>query len=404
MRRCILILCLLLVATWIAACDDLNTSDDPVARTDPETAEEDAAPKLLPSHLQLFVEREQVPICHRPFGLALSPNEDTVFVACAGSGQVAALDTEFFDRTWTTDPLHDRVFKLLADPRRPRLYAIGMNGGRVHVIDTKTGRLEKSLPLGGAIADIALVPGRDRLIATVTQPSRAVIFDLATLTETGHVDFPSPPGSLALRPDGGLAAAGSGLWKRMVRKSAAVKEPVYLFDPQHPGRILADLGLGGTQTRQPLFLADGRTLLVPERTSDTVSVFDVEERRLIRTIQVGAAPEKLLATPNGRWAFSLDSRGASITRIDLRRKQTAGLVVLPTNPQDMIVSPDGIQLYAALACRDGRQGEIAVIDVETATVLDRIQVGSDPCAMTTTHAGRKLIVSNFRSDTISILE
>jgi len=183
-----------------------------------------------------------------------------------------------------------------------------------------------------------------------------------------------------------------------------VKEPVYLFDPRGPAGPVMDIGLGGSQARRPIFLEDGQTLLVPERSSDTVAAYDVQNRRLIRTIQVGGAPEMLTTTPNGRWAFSLDAGGASITRIDLRRKQAAGQVVLPGDPQDMILSPDGTQLMAALSRRDGRAGEIAIVDVESVAVLDRIRVGLDPCDLTTTHSGRKLIVSNFRSDTVSILE
>jgi DNA-binding beta-propeller fold protein YncE len=405
MARRFLLALLLVAALWPAACDDLDTGDDPLARTRPDRTEAEAvAPKPLVSHLALNVEREQIPVCERPFGLALSPDDKTAFVACAGSGQVLALETEFFDRRWLSKKLYERIYRIVADPIRPRLYAVAINGARLHVLNTADGDIVRSLAVGGNIADLALVPGRDRLIVTTTTPPQAVLIDLATLEIDGHVTFPTPPGHLAVRGDGGLAVASSGLWERLVHTAKPVEEPVYLFDPSRGGDSQDEMGLGGTQARRPLFVQGGQMLLVPERTSATVSAFNVDERRLIRTIQVGAAPEKLVATPNDRWAFSLDTRGSSITRIDLRRKQSAGHVVLTADPQEMVLAPDGTQLYAALGGRDGQPGRIAVIDVETVTVLDHIRVGRDPCALAVVAGGRKLMVSNFRSNTVSILE
>lgn len=402
MRRAAVIWCLVALLALAVACDDLNTGDDPVARTKPEDVEQAGAPKILPGRLQLFVERQQVPVCDRPFGLALAPDGGTVFVACAGSGQVMALDTEFFDARWTSPAGFERLYKLLPDPARPRLYVIGINGAHLHALETTTGATVDTLNLGGPVADLVLAPSLDRLLVTITEPPQALSIDLATWRIVGRIEFPTPPGPLAVRGDGALAAAAGGVWQRLVKRTRPLQDPVYLFNPQQMSAPPVDLGLGGTQARQPVFAEAGTLLLVPERTSNTIAAFDVADNRLVRTIQVGAAPEKLVVTPNGRWAFSLDTRGASVTRIDLRRKQASGHVVFPSNPQDLVVAPDGNHLYVALA--GVKTGEVAIVDVEQVFVRDRLRVGRDPCAMVFSHGGRKLIVSNFLSNTLSILE
>ena len=403
-KRRLLALAALALAAWLGACDDLKTADDPVAITAPDSPEAQARLKPLPSHLELRVEREQVDVCHRPYGLALSTDGETLFVACAGSGQVMAVDTEFFDTRWTSRKLYERTYKLAVDPRRSRVYAIGMNGRMVHALDSRTGAVVATLNVSGNTADLALVPQLDRLIVTTTQPPHAALIDLADFRVAGTVRFPTPPGSLAIRPDGQLAVASSGLWEVTVDNTAPVQEPLYLFDPRKSGRTVDSLGLGGTQSREALFVQNGSILLVPERTSDTVAVYDVDNRSHLRTIQTGAAPEKIVPSPDGQWAFTQDSLGASITRIDVLHGTANGYVVLPANPQDLVVSPDGTELYAALSGGPDKPGQLAVIDTQSVSVVDLIALGKDPCRVAFSHGGRKVYVTNFISDSLSVLE
>jgi len=403
MKSVRIILALLLLASAFA-CDDLDPTDDPVAKTDPAAQMIKPQSKLPPSHLQQRVEREQIAVCHRPYGMTLSPDGRTLFVACPGENRIAAIDTELMELRWTSDTTCERVYELVADPRRNLVYAIAMSGRLLHVFDGKTGKLKKQLYIGRNVADMALVPGHDRMVVTAAEPAQAALIDLAELNIEGYVEFPTPPGSLAMRADGQLAAASGGLWQITVAGAKPMKEPVYLFDPLKPGHTRDQLGLGGTQARKGIFARGGSTLLVPGRQSATVSVFDVDQRRLARTVQVGAAPEKLVISSDGLWAFTLDSRGSSTTRIDLSRREASGHVVLPANPQDLMISPDGFELYAALPGRRGKRGEIAVVDMRALVVADRIPVGDDPCRMVVSHAGRRLFVSNFLADSVSVLE
>jgi sugar lactone lactonase YvrE len=132
---------------WLAlwpvgwACDDLSPDAPGLAPSRQALLAALAKPKDPPAHLQHKVERRTTPVCERPFGLAVAPDEQTLFVACAGSGQIAALDTDHLELRWITSPLYDRLYKLVVDPRRPRLYAVGMNGRLVHAIDRRDGTL-----------------------------------------------------------------------------------------------------------------------------------------------------------------------------------------------------------------------------------------------------------------------
>jgi YVTN family beta-propeller protein len=397
---------LTLVAAAAFACDDLSVR---APATDPPASEAARAKPpptfapTAPGHLRLQVEREEVRVCERPLGLLLSPADDTLYVACAGSGRVTALDTDSLQPRWTSQPLFERIYKLAYDDRRRQVYAVGMNGRFVHVLDA-AGETVAQINVGGNIADMALAPDVDRLVVTIAQPPQAALIDVNTLRIDGYVVFPTPPGSLTIRRDGQLAVASSGLWQVKGKDFTPVQQPVYLFDPRQAGRTLDSLGLGGAQARHTLFTHGGANLLVAERTADSVAVFDVASRRLLRTIPVGAAPEKMVASPDGAWAFTLDSKGASITRVDLRAREADGYAVLPADPEDLAIAADGRELYAALAGAEGRRGAVAVVDASDMTVADAIPVGRDPCSLVSSADGARVYVSNFLSDSVSVLE
>lgn len=397
---------LLTAALWltIAACDDLNPADDPVSRTDPTAQTITPAPKMSPGHLSLRVERQQIEVCRRPYGLAVSADDETAFVACPGSNQLAAIDTSLLEVRWVSEPTNERLFRVIADPRRDRVYAVAMSGRFLHIYNGATGKRIKRLRVGQNIADFALVPGKDRMVVTATDPPTAWLIDLQKMEVDGQVEFPTPPGSLAMRADGLLAAASSGLWRETASGPKPVYEPIYLFDPSVPGKTEDRLGFGGTQARGGVFVRGGTTLLVPGRQSATVSVFEVDERRLVRSIQVGAGPEKIVVSTDQRWAYTLDTHGASVTRLDLNRREAAGHVALPGEPQDLAVAPDGAELYLTLPARSGRAGKLAVVDNSDLMVADLIPVGHDPCCLTFLHNGRRLLVSNHQSNSVSVIE
>jgi DNA-binding beta-propeller fold protein YncE len=395
------VLALLLVCAALA-CDNLSS---PSGLTPARSVERVIhTPKPQPTHLRARVAREQIPVCRRPMDLALSADGKKLFVACPGSNQLVAVDTERLDLAWAGQSGQERLYRVVADPKRDRVYAIGMNGRFLTAFDGGTGEEIKQLAVGSHIADLALVPGKDRLVVTATNPPQASLIDLARLAVDGEVLFPSPPGSLAMRDDGLLGAVSCGLWEVTVGGTRPMFEPIYLFDPNAAGRAPEHLGFGGMQARQGLFTRGGLVLLVPGRQSATVSVFSVSNRQLLTTIQVGAAPEKIVATPNGLWAFTQDTGAASTTRIDLIRYEASGRVALPNNPQDLIIAPDGVEAYATLPGADGAPGQVAIIDVENLVVVALVRVGQDPCRLLASPNGRRLYVADFLSNTVSIVE
>jgi YVTN family beta-propeller protein len=395
---------LALALTLGAACDDLTPRPVDPPKPSPLPRVTAAAPSGTGKHLALRVERDKAAACERPFGLALDAETQTLFVACAGSGLVVALDAQTLAPRWTCRRLYERIYKLVLDPPRRRLYAVGMNGRSLYAINARTGIVVDQLPVEGAITDMALVPGGDRLVLATTQPPHAALVDLNAFRIDAAVTFPTPPGSLAVRSDGELAVANSGLWQIKGRDAEPLQAPVYLFDPRQGGRPFGALGLGGAQARQALFVRNGAELLVTERTADSVAIFDVASRKLIRTVPSGAAPEKLAASPDGKWAFVLDSKGASIARIDIAARETDNYVALTANPQDIAVSPDNRELYVALPGAEDKPGSVAVIDAAAMNLLDMIPVGRDPCQLLLAPAGDKLYVSNFLSDSVSLVE
>ncbi|MEI6502964.1 MAG: trypsin-like peptidase domain-containing protein, partial [Armatimonadota bacterium] len=72
--------------------------------------------------------------------------------------------------------------KMLADPRRPRIYVAEMDVNALAVINTETGATEKRLVIGSRPAGLALSPDDATLYVAISGGSRLTAVDLETLT------------------------------------------------------------------------------------------------------------------------------------------------------------------------------------------------------------------------------
>jgi YVTN family beta-propeller protein len=123
---------------------------------------------------------------------------------------------------------------------------------------------------------------------------------------------------------------------------------------------------------------DGKQLWVANSASGNISVIDVANKRVVHTFNVQTKrPSRLKFTPDGRLVLITDLDAGELlifereTRKELKRmklgKQTAGI----------LITPDSSRAYVAVTGDDN----VAVIDLKTLELADRIPTGTGPDGM-----------------------
>jgi len=396
-----LFLIFILMST-IAACDNLYQARKYHTSKHPRPPE---AQLIAAGHLEKLVERTQIEVSQRPMGLALSPDDRKLFVACALRGYIDVIDTELLSLETRLGPFSDPIYQVLVSSDGRLLFAHGLNGKNVFVIETDTGRTVAEVPVAKNITNVIGIPGTNRVLVGMAEIPTAQILSGATGEIEGEIQFPEPVGYMAVAPGGQLAAASSGLFAFTNQGSEGRGNRVYVFNPQSSGIASTLVTLDpGVFVRKPLFVQGDKVLLVPDQRLNSVDAYEIETSRHLKRIEVGITPERLVMIPGGRTALVF---GASeeVAVIDCSKVLRSGWVRLPGQPSDAVVSADGHFFYAALSDQSpGVKNRVAVVDLADFSVRDLIPTGKDPCMMVISRDGRSVYVANFLDNTVSVIK
>lgn len=114
-----------------------------------------------------------------------------------------------------------------------------------------------------------------------------------------------------------------------------------------------------------------RKLYVVNTSDDTLSVVDLEERRVTHEIRVGYRPFEVRLSPDGNRLYCTVQSTRRLLVIDPLKDEVLDRIPLPGVPHGLDVSPDGRYVYVALFDR----GELAVVSPENRNVVRRLAVG-----------------------------
>lgn len=117
------------------------------------------------------------------------------------------------------------------------------------------------------------------------------------------------------------------------------------------------------------------TLLIADKDGDTLLVFDTASGRVTRTVSVGGNPHEVVATADGRLAFTANSRSNTVSVVDLvLGKEIKRLASqLFAYPHGMAIHPDGKTLY--LTSEQNRL--LLLIDIERLEVTKQLNIEKD---------------------------
>jgi YVTN family beta-propeller protein len=157
--------------------------------------------------------------------------------------------------------------------------------------------------------------------------------------------------------------------------------------------------------RSPIDLAltrDGRYALTANATSDTVSLVDLDQGRLVTEVPVGHRPFCVALAQSGRMAVVSNQNDNSISLLDVTpgALRVTNTIAVGDEPRGVALSPDGLRAYVALSGEDA----VACVDLSAGKVEARIPVGVEPWHLALTPDGTRLAVGNARSMDLSVID
>jgi YVTN family beta-propeller protein len=229
------------------------------------------------------------------------------------------------------------------------------------------------------------------------------VIDLTTRQVVGTVDF-----GKGVRPHCGVFGPRNGL----LYVTTELDNSVTVIDP-HALKIVGTIPTGQPESHMLAITHDGRRGYTSNVGPGTVSVLDLEAKKLLAVIPVSRTAQRITLYVDDRWAFTADqtkpqlavidtatnavrswvplpgiaygtaptpdgkwlvvamSKISQVGVLDLEAMQLVRTFVVPKAPQEVLVRPDGMAAY--VSCDASRQ--VAVIDLKNNKVANLIETG-----------------------------
>jgi YVTN family beta-propeller protein len=123
---------------------------------------------------------------------------------------------------------------------------------------------------------------------------------------------------------------------------------------------------------------DGKELWAAGSRDGSVSVIDIATKRVTRTFNVQTKrSNRLRFTPDGRLVLISDLDAGDLLILERETRKDLKRIKLGSQPAGILIPPDGARAYVAVT----GDNNIAVIDLKTFDLVDRISTGENPDGM-----------------------
>ena len=141
---------------------------------------------------------------------------------------------------------------------------------------------------------------------------------------------------------------------------------------------------------------NGRTAYVANAGSGTVTPISTATHRPGPPIKVGSGPQAIAITPNGRTAYVANAGSGTVTPISTATGRAGAPIRAGSGPRAIAITPDGRTAYVA----DWGGAAVTPIDTATGRAGPPVRVGGYPFALTVAPGGGTVYVACYGSDTV----
>src|ERR1700753_740018 len=145
---------------------------------------------------------------------------------------------------------------------------------------------------------------------------------------------------------------------------------------------------------------DESTLPPPDKTADGIGVFDVAQRKVVRTIPGGSDPENFDISQDGKQLYTSNEDQAAVSIIDIASGTVAKTIPVGAQPEGVKVTPDGKYVWVT----SEETGTIAVLDPVAGKIIKTFKVGHRPRNIAFFPDGSKAYVNAENDGTVVLVD
>lgn len=216
------------------------------------------------------------------------------------------------------------------------------------------------------------------------------VIDLEQKKITGTVNF-----GKGVRPHCAVFGPKDGL----LYVTAELAQSVAVIDPAAL-KIIGMIPTGQAESHMLAITRDGRRGYTANVSPGTVSVLDMESRRLVTTIPVCKKTQRISLSVDDRWIFTSDQNEKRLAVIDAKTNGVARWIELPGIGYGTAPTPDGRWLIVAMPVAH----QVAVIDLQVMKVAQVFDVPQAPQEVLVRPDGGEAYVSCDVSAKVAVID
>ena len=256
------------------------------------------------------------------------------------------------------------------------LLLVANKGARtVSIIDPESAKELAVIPENGITGhELAASPDGQRAFVPIygnsgvgspgTDGSNIVVIDIASRKVVGNIDF-----GHGVRPHNAVFNPKDG----MLYVTTELDESISIIDP-HTLKIVGSVPTGQPESHMLAITRDGRRGYTANVGPGTVSVLDLEQRKVTGVIRISDVTQRISLSVDDRMVFTSDQTKPQLAVIDTATKKVKTWIPLPSTGYGTAPTPDGRWLIVALP----RISKVAVVDLETMKVAHTVDVPRTP--------------------------
>ena len=185
----------------------------------------------------------------------------------------------------------------------------------------------------------------------------------------------------------------------MLYVTTELSNSVTVIDPQTL-KIIATVPTGQPESHMLAITHDGRRGYTANVGPGTVSVLDLEARKMLNVIPVCRNTQRIALSVDDRWVFTADQGKPRLAVIDTTNNQVAQWITLPGTGYGTAPTPDGHWLLVAM----NGINQVGVVDVPAMKLARTLDVPRAPQEVVVRPDGEAAYVSCDASKQIAVLD
>jgi len=255
-------------------------------------------------------------------GAAAAPDGSRYYISNEGESTLDVVDQKTLKVTKSI-PLSGHPNNISISKDGKRVYvSIARAPGAVDVIDTVSLTNVKSIPVEGAVHNTYVTPD-GKFVVSGSIPSKVItVIDAKTETPAWKLkmDLGIRPMAFATNPDGStkwIFVQLSGLNGFAVVDFATREEVKRVKLPElPPGK--APFMVGGNESHGMAVTSDGKTLVVNSRLNSAIYMYSLPDLKLLGSADVGRSPDWVTLTPDGKMAYVACAASNYVSVVDIK--------------------------------------------------------------------------------------